>query len=165
MAAPAIKKVVLAYSGGLDTSIILKWLQTEYGAEVVTFTADLGQGEELLAQGHAEGVPLLLEAVLGAAAGGASLGEVALRSDACADGLERILDGEVGMIVNTPSGSDARADGYAIRAAGTSMNAPILTTVQELAAAVQAIEAGMQGEFSVKSLQEHAADLNLFAAR
>jgi len=42
-----IKKVVLAYSGGLDTSIILKWLQTEYGAEVVTFTADLGQGEEI----------------------------------------------------------------------------------------------------------------------
>ncbi|UQV17298.1 argininosuccinate synthase [Brevundimonas albigilva] len=50
MSAPAdkpVKKVVLAYSGGLDTSIILKWLQTEYGAEVVTFTADLGQGEEL----------------------------------------------------------------------------------------------------------------------
>ncbi len=42
-----VKKVVLAYSGGLDTSIILKWLQTEYGCEVVTFTADLGQGEEL----------------------------------------------------------------------------------------------------------------------
>jgi argininosuccinate synthase len=42
-----VKKVVLAYSGGLDTSIILKWLQTEYNAEVVTFTADLGQGEEL----------------------------------------------------------------------------------------------------------------------
>ncbi|HEV2574683.1 argininosuccinate synthase [Methylocella sp. CPCC 101449] len=42
-----IKRVVLAYSGGLDTSIILKWLQTEYGCEVVTFTADLGQGEEL----------------------------------------------------------------------------------------------------------------------
>ncbi|HJR57613.1 MAG TPA: argininosuccinate synthase [Rhizomicrobium sp.] len=42
-----IKKVVLAYSGGLDTSVILKWLQTEYGAEVVTFTADLGQGEEI----------------------------------------------------------------------------------------------------------------------
>ncbi len=42
-----IKKVVLAYSGGLDTSIILKWLQENYGAEVVTFTADLGQGEEL----------------------------------------------------------------------------------------------------------------------
>ncbi len=45
MSAP--KKVVLAYSGGLDTSIILKWLQTEFGCEVVTFTADLGQGEEL----------------------------------------------------------------------------------------------------------------------
>ena len=44
---PAPKKVVLAYSGGLDTSIILKWLQTEYDCEVVTFTADLGQGEEL----------------------------------------------------------------------------------------------------------------------
>ncbi|WP_455477800.1 argininosuccinate synthase [Bartonella sp. B10] len=42
-----IKKVVLAYSGGLDTSIILRWLQSELGAEVVTFTADLGQGEEL----------------------------------------------------------------------------------------------------------------------
>ncbi|MGY6411794.1 MAG: argininosuccinate synthase [Alkalilacustris sp.] len=41
------RKVVLAYSGGLDTSIILKWLQVEYGCEVVTFTADLGQGEEL----------------------------------------------------------------------------------------------------------------------
>ena len=43
----SVKKVVLAYSGGLDTSIILKWLQEHYGAEVVTFTADLGQGEEL----------------------------------------------------------------------------------------------------------------------
>ncbi len=47
MSKPSIKKVVLAYSGGLDTSVILKWLQTAYGAEVVTFTADLGQGEEL----------------------------------------------------------------------------------------------------------------------
>ncbi|MDF2764459.1 MAG: argininosuccinate synthase [Rhodospirillales bacterium] len=43
----AVKKVVLAYSGGLDTSVILKWLQEAYGCEVVTFTADLGQGEEL----------------------------------------------------------------------------------------------------------------------
>src|ERR1700721_4117468 len=42
-----VKRVVLAYSGGLDTSIILKWLQTTYGCEVVTFTADLGQGEEV----------------------------------------------------------------------------------------------------------------------
>ena len=44
---PKIKKVVLAYSGGLDTSVILKWLQDTYGCEVVTFTADIGQGEEL----------------------------------------------------------------------------------------------------------------------
>ncbi len=47
MAKSDVKKVVLAYSGGLDTSIILKWLQTTYRCEVVTFTADLGQGEEL----------------------------------------------------------------------------------------------------------------------
>jgi len=40
-------KVVLAYSGGLDTSVILKWLQDNYDAEVITFTADIGQGEEL----------------------------------------------------------------------------------------------------------------------
>ena len=42
-----INKAVLAYSGGLDTSIILKWLQDHYGCEVVTFTADIGQGEEV----------------------------------------------------------------------------------------------------------------------
>jgi argininosuccinate synthase len=47
MTRKAVKKVVLAYSGGLDTSIILKWLQQTYGCEVVTFTADLGQGDEL----------------------------------------------------------------------------------------------------------------------
>ena len=47
MSETRVKKVVLAYSGGLDTSIILKWLQTTYACEVVTFTADLGQGEEL----------------------------------------------------------------------------------------------------------------------
>ncbi|WEQ51914.1 argininosuccinate synthase [Komagataeibacter oboediens] len=47
MAARDVKKVVLAYSGGLDTSVILRWLQTTYNCEVVTFTADLGQGEEL----------------------------------------------------------------------------------------------------------------------
>src|SRR5438132_834486 len=45
--AQKIKKVVLAYSGGLDTSVILKWLQEKYDCEVVTFTADIGQGEEL----------------------------------------------------------------------------------------------------------------------
>src|SRR5690606_5216971 len=47
MSQSKVKKVVLAYSGGLDTSIILKWLQETYSCEVVTFTADLGQGEEL----------------------------------------------------------------------------------------------------------------------
>ena len=47
MSANDINKIVLAYSGGLDTSVILKWLQVEYDAEVVTFTADLGQGEEV----------------------------------------------------------------------------------------------------------------------
>ena len=47
MADKPVKKVVLAYSGGLDSSTIVKWLQTELGAEVVTFTADLGQGEEV----------------------------------------------------------------------------------------------------------------------
>ncbi|RLA19543.1 MAG: argininosuccinate synthase, partial [Gammaproteobacteria bacterium] len=52
-----IKKVVLAYSGGLDTSVILKWLEDEYGCEVVTFTADLGQGMEEVepARAKAEG--------------------------------------------------------------------------------------------------------------
>jgi len=44
---PEVKKIVLAYSGGLDTSIILKWLKNEYGCEVITFSADLGQGDEL----------------------------------------------------------------------------------------------------------------------
>ncbi|KAA5803377.1 argininosuccinate synthase [Alkalicaulis satelles] len=47
MSTKPVKKIVLAYSGGLDTSVILKWLKDAYGAEVVTFTADLGQGEEL----------------------------------------------------------------------------------------------------------------------
>src|ERR687892_2297915 len=47
MSSNPVKKVVLAYSGGLDTSVILKWLEQTYGCEVVTFTADIGQGEEL----------------------------------------------------------------------------------------------------------------------
>ena len=45
--AEKINKVVLAYSGGLDTSVILKWLEATYGCEIVTFTADIGQGEEV----------------------------------------------------------------------------------------------------------------------
>ena len=47
MSKSGVNKVVLAYSGGLDTSIILKWLQDEYDCQVVTFTADIGQGEEV----------------------------------------------------------------------------------------------------------------------
>ncbi|NNM44736.1 carbamoyl-phosphate synthase large subunit [Knoellia koreensis] len=77
--------------------------------------------------------------------------------------VDLILAGEIAMVVNTPSGPNARADGYAIRAATTSMDKPIVTTVQELAAAVQGIEAQLQGEFTVKPLQAHARDLDLYA--
>src|SRR4051794_28322100 len=70
--------------------------------------------------------------------------------------VQRILAGEVDMVVNTPSGRSARADGYEIRAATTSMDRPIITTVQQLAAAVQGIEAARAGHVSVRSLQEHA---------
>ena len=66
---------------------------------------------------------------------------------------------------NTPSGQDARADGYAIRAAITSMDKPIVTTVQQLGAAVQGIEARLHGELRVKPLQEHARDLDLYGSR
>ncbi|TQJ51056.1 carbamoyl-phosphate synthase large subunit [Phycicoccus sp. SLBN-51] len=76
--------------------------------------------------------------------------------------VDLILGGDVAMVVNTPSGPNARADGYAIRAATTSMDKPIITTVQELAAAVQGIEAQMKGELRVKPLQEHARDLDLY---
>ena len=73
--------------------------------------------------------------------------------------VQRILDGEVDMVVNTPSGRDARADGYEIRAATTSMDRPIITTVQQLAAAVQGIESARTKSVTVRSLQEHAAHL------
>lgn len=79
--------------------------------------------------------------------------------------VDLILAGEIAMVVNTPSGPNARADGYAIRAATTSMDRPIVTTVQELAAAVQGIEAQLAGEFTVKPLQEHARDLDLYGLR
>ncbi|KQX66700.1 carbamoyl-phosphate synthase large subunit [Angustibacter sp. Root456] len=73
--------------------------------------------------------------------------------------VQRILAGEVDMVVNTPSGRDARADGYEIRAATTSMDRPIITTVQQLAAAVQGIESARATTISVRSLQEHAQHL------
>ena len=76
----AVDKVVLAYSGGLDTSIILRWLEETYGCEVVTFTADLGQGEELepaRAKAAARGVTeVYLEALPGGVRTGLRVPEV-----------------------------------------------------------------------------------------
>ncbi|MCI9887684.1 carbamoyl-phosphate synthase large subunit [Micrococcales bacterium 31B] len=69
--------------------------------------------------------------------------------------VDLINRGEIAMVVNTPSGSDARADGYQIRAAVTAVDKPIITTIQEFGAAVHGIEAQMSGPFSVMSLQEH----------
>jgi carbamoyl-phosphate synthase large subunit len=68
--------------------------------------------------------------------------------------VDLINAGEVAMVVNTPSGAGARADGYEIRAAITAMDRPIVTTTQQLAAAVQAIEAGAAGPLGVAPLQE-----------
>ncbi|MDC7122731.1 carbamoyl-phosphate synthase large subunit [Cellulomonas fimi] len=77
------------------------------------------------------------------------------------DGEPTIVDlitaGEVDIVVNTPSGQGARADGYEIRAATTAADKAIVTTVQQLGAAVQAIEAAQAGPFAVTSLQEHDA--------
>ena len=73
--------------------------------------------------------------------------------------VERITAGEVDMVVNTPSGPAARADGYEIRAATTSMDRPIITTVQQLAAAVQAIEAARNEPVRVTPLQDYARAL------
>jgi carbamoyl-phosphate synthase large subunit len=77
--------------------------------------------------------------------------------------VQRIVAGEIQMVINTPSGVDARADGYAIRAATTSMDRPIITTVQQLGAAVQGIESQLTDTVQVKSLQDHARELNLYA--
>ncbi len=74
-----------------------------------------------------------------------------------------IVAGEIDMVFNTPSGGEARSDGYELRAAATSIGIPCITTVAEFNAAVQAIEAQRTYEWSVTSLQEHAA--NLLAAK
>ena len=68
-----------------------------------------------------------------------------------------IESGAIDMVVNTPKGQGARADGYSIRAATTGADRPIITTVQQLQAAVQALEAQLRGPFQVRSLQEHIA--------
>src|SRR5699024_9553832 len=73
--------------------------------------------------------------------------------------IELVEAGEVALVLNTPSGSNARVDGYAIRAAATSMDAPMITTLQEFQAAVQAIEAHPVEPFEVGSLQEHTRRL------
>ncbi|AKT51716.1 carbamoyl-phosphate synthase large subunit [Arsenicicoccus sp. oral taxon 190] len=73
--------------------------------------------------------------------------------------VDLILDGQVDMVVNTPTSQEARADGYTIRTATTSMDKPIITTVQQLAAAVQGIESLRDQPVSVMSLQEHAQRL------
>jgi carbamoyl-phosphate synthase large subunit len=71
--------------------------------------------------------------------------------------VDLITEGRVDMVINTPSGQGARADGYQIRAATTAADKAIVTTVQQLAAAVQGIEAVLRGPFRVTSLQEHLA--------
>ena len=77
--------------------------------------------------------------------------------------VQMIEAGQVDMIVNTPEGSDARRDGYAIRTAATSMDRPIITTIQQLGAAVHGIESIRSAAVRVASLQEHAAGLDLAA--
>lgn len=77
--------------------------------------------------------------------------------------VDLITSGQIDMVINTPSGRDARADGYAIRAATTSLDRPIITTVQQLGAAVLGIEATLAGDMQVASLQEHAARLDLYS--
>ena len=72
--------------------------------------------------------------------------------------VELIESDTIDMVVNTPKGQGARADGYAIRAAATSAGRPIITTIQELQAVVQALEAQLRGPFRVRSLQEHGTD-------
>ena len=69
--------------------------------------------------------------------------------------VDMITEGEIGLILNTPSGSEARGDGYEIRAAATSVGTPIITTVAEFGAAVQAISALRHYSWDVTSLQEH----------
>jgi carbamoyl-phosphate synthase large subunit len=79
--------------------------------------------------------------------------------DGTLDAVQRILAGEVDLIVNTPYGVGARLDGYEIRTAAVSRGVPCITTVQGLAAAVQGIEAISRGEVGVRALQEYAVAL------
>ena len=78
--------------------------------------------------------------------------------------VDLILAGEVDVVVNTPSGSSARKDGYEIRAATTAADAPIFTTIAQLSAAIGSFETVIAGDFKVRSLQEHAEDRRLALA-
>src|SRR5699024_5766015 len=73
--------------------------------------------------------------------------------------IELIEDSRVDLVLNTPSGSNARVDGYAIRAAAASMDVPLHTTLQQFQAAAQALEARPVEPFEVTSLQDHTARL------
>jgi carbamoyl-phosphate synthase large subunit len=79
--------------------------------------------------------------------------------------VELITAGEVDVVVNTPSGSNARKDGYEIRAATTAADKAIFTTIAQLSAAIGSFEAVIAGPFSVKSLQEHANDRRIALAK
>ena len=92
-------------------------------------------------------------------------GETPVAEEGIEDGptiAERIINGEVDMVVNTPTGSSARVDGYAIRAAAITADVTLITTVQELAAAVQGIGSMRNTPIRVTSLQDHALALNLY---
>ncbi|MGE9807741.1 MULTISPECIES: carbamoyl-phosphate synthase large subunit [unclassified Janibacter] len=93
------------------------------------------------------------------------VGKHSMRREGEVSIVDRILAGDIDLVFNTPSGQDARADGYAIRAATTAMDKLIVTTVQQLGAAVQGIESRLQRALTVKSLQDHAADLDLYGRR
>jgi carbamoyl-phosphate synthase large subunit len=73
--------------------------------------------------------------------------------------VAEVLEGRVDLIINTPTGSGARVDGYEIRGAAVTKGVPCITTIQGAAAAVQGIEALLRGEVGVRSLQEHHRDL------
>ena len=86
----------------------------------------------------------------------AKLGEVAEGERSIAD---MVTDGEIDLIFNTPSGGEARGDGYEIRAAATSVGVPVMTTISEFGAAIQSIDAQRQHSWDVMSLQQHEAQL------
>ena len=77
--------------------------------------------------------------------------------DGSLDAVQRILAGEIDLIINTPYGVGSRLDGYEIRTAAVTKGVPSITTVQGLAAAVQGIEALIRGEIGVVPLQEYGA--------